>query len=688
MSRIIKKVLVVFVVFILMGSFLAPLSRTKTNSIVAQESLGSADLDVLAKRGILTSYTGELLPVDKVITRAEYATMISKSFIMYYLPWFHLKSYSFKDTPADFRGSPYIEGLLKGGVVKGSGGYFRPNDPVTLEEAAVILGRAFKIADFEGIPDELSKFSDGSKVSSWAKDYVNYMVYHGFITGKDGELNPKGTLTTKDVANLIVSTRFPVITILHTNDFHMYLINTSTKKNISAKIATIVKDEREYNPRTLVVDAGDAIGGGPPIGAFFYGKDVIETYNAIGYNIATFGNHEFDWGKELLKERMSEAKYQYICANIIDTSTNSTLAPAGSTVESFGYVNLGFIGVDTTDLPTLVDPKGIEGLKVTDPATATNNAVSNLQGKTNYNIVLSHLGYDVDKTFATKISGVGLIIGGHSHTVLKEPTVVNGVKIVQTGNYGDNVGKVVLEFEATPTSAKLVHMSYSLMPVADTIADDPDIVALLKPYSEELTKKMDVVIGEALVELDGLRANIRSKETNLGDYIADWMREISGADIAITNGGGIRASVAKGPITVGTIYTIVPFDNILAVVEITGKQVIDALENGYSLIEKGDGRFAQISGIRVKVDRKKPAGSRVVEVKLNDGTPLDPNKIYKVAALDFMVNGGDGYTALKPYKSFKWVTGNWVRDDLVEYVKAHPKVTATVDGRITFVDTP
>lgn len=688
MSKIIKKAFVVFVVFILMGSFLAPLSRTKTNSIVAQESLGSADLDVLAKRGILTSYTGELLPVDKVITRAEYATMISKSFIMYYLPWFHLKSYSFKDTPADFGGSPYIEGLLKGGVVKGSGGYFRPNDPVTLEEAVAMLVRAFKITDFEGIPDELSQFSDGSKVSSWAKDCVNYMVYHGFITGKDGELNPKGTLTTKDVADLIVSTRFPVITILHTNDFHMYLINTSTKKNISAKIATIVKEEKEYNPRTLVVDAGDIIGGGPPIGTFFYGKNVIETYNAIGYDIATLGNHEFDWGKELLEERISEAKYEYICANVIDTTTNSTFAKSGYTIRNFGFLNLGFIGVDTADLPTLVNPAGIEGIKVIDPAEATNSAVSVMKDRTDYNIVLSHQGYDVDLTFATRISGVGLIIGGHSHTELEVPTDVQGVKIVQTGSYGANVGKIVLEFIASPAGAKLVNMSYKLIPVEDSIPDDPDIVALLKPYVEELARKMDAVIGEALVELDGLRTNIRSKETNLGDYIADWMRAVSGADIAITNGGGIRASIPKGPITVGIIYTVVPFDNILGVIEITGEQVLQALENGYSRIEKGDGRFAQISGIRVKVDRKKPAGSRVVEVKLNDGTPLDPNKIYKVAALDFMVNGGDGYTALKPYKSFKWVTGNWVRDDLVEYVKAHPQVTATVDGRITFVDTP
>lgn len=625
------------------------------------------DIDTLFRRGVIESLgTTGFLP-DRTMTRGEFAYIAARAFIYQAVPY-KAKVYSFKDVSPEDPAAPYIEGLYRAGYVKGFGdGSFRPDAPITREAVATIFMRLFKM-------------DQGSLKANFDKA----VELGGFAANS----NPKGTLTKAEAARFVVTLRYPVVTILHTNDFHMYLINPTTKQNTSAKIATIVKQERAANPRTLVVDAGDAIGGGPPIGAFFYGKNVIETYNAIGYDIATFGNHEFDWGKQLLKERMAEAKYEYICANIIDTATNSTFAPSGFAVKSFGFLDLGFIGVDSTDLPTLVNPSGIEGLSVIDPVVATNNAVSALEGKSDYNIVLSHLGYDVDVKYAKDIKGVGLIIGGHSHTVLSTPTIVNGVKIVQTGNYGANVGRVVLEFIASPSGAKLVGSSYKLISVADSIPDDPDIKALLEPYSAELAKKMEVVIGEALVELDGLRTNVRSKETNLGNYITDWMRAVSGADIAITNGGGIRASIPKGPITVGTIYTVVPFDNILSVVEITGKQVLAALENGYSLIEKGDGRFAQISGIRVKVDRKKPAGSRVVEVVLNDGTPLDPEKVYKVAVLDFMVNGGDGYTSLKPYKSFQWVTGNWVRDDLIEYIKAHPQVTAAVDGRITFVDTP
>jgi len=196
---------------------------------------------------------------------------------------------------------------------------------------------------------------------------------------------------------------------------------------------------------------------------------------------------------------------------------------------------------------------------------------------------------------------------------------------------------------------------------------------------------MSEIIGEALVDLDGTRPNVRIKETNLGDYIADWMKEIAGADITITNGGGIRASIPKGPISVGTIYTVLPFDNYILLLELKGSDIIAALENGFSQVEAQAGRFPQISGIRVKVDLSKKPGSRVVDVKLADGTPLDPNKVYKVATNDFMAAGGDGYTVFKNAISIKIVTGNYMRDDLVQYVKLHPKVSKEVDGRITFV---
>jgi 2',3'-cyclic-nucleotide 2'-phosphodiesterase (5'-nucleotidase family) len=569
---------------------------------------------------------------------------------------------------ADNPSYAYILTLAKAGFISGYGkGTFGPYDSITREATSTIFFRLM-----------------GIDQGSLSKNF-NKAVSLGLFNATD---DPRGTLTGADVAKFIVTLRFPVITILHTNDFHMYLLGSTdatTKKPIggSARIYTLVQRERAYNPNTLLVDAGDIIGGGPPIGAFFYGKDVIETYNAMGYDIATTGNHEFDWGYAKFKEITAPANYEYINANIVDSNTNSTILPPYS-IKSFGFVDIGFIGVDTTDLPVLVNPTGIEGLTVLDPTATINNYATSLKDKAEYTVVLSHLGYDVDKTVAAKISNVNLIIGGHSHTVLTKPDFVNGIPIVQTGNYGNNVGKEVVEFVATPTGAKIVGFRYNLIPITDSLPEDPTIKALIAPYNDEVTKKMSVVIGEALVDLDGERANVRSKETNLGDFIADWMKAISGTDIAITNSGGIRASIPKGPITVGSVYTTIPFDNLLVKLELTGKQITAALENGFSMVETAQGRFPQISGITVKVNLKNAPNSRVVEVLVN-GKTIELDKVYTVAVLDFMAAGGDGYTAMTQAKSSKWVTGNWMRDDLVDYIKAHPEVNVTVDGRITFV---
>lgn len=692
-------VTLLFVVLIIISflSFAAPLARAEDPILISSVGYGNVYLDTLAEHGVLTGYTNSPLLPNQTLTRADFATMMIKAFPDQLVPLlFGSKHYIFKDISPSYGAGPYIEALALGGFVQGYGdGTFRPNNYISEQEAIVILSRLLGVWDFTGIPDVLGSFTDASSVSSWAKDYINLMVSKGIFNGYSGNLlEPTSTLTVRQIAPIIVNARFPVITILHTNDFHMYLLGSkdSSGKPIggSARIATVVENERAYNPNTILVDAGDAIGGGPPIGAFFYGEDVIKVYNAMGYNYMTFGNHEFDWGKDLLATRMSEAQYKYICANVVDATTGAPFADSADVMENVGFVNVGIFGLDTKDLPILVNPTGLEGLNILDPIQTASQEVSKMADQANYIVALSHLGYDQDQILAKDVSGINLIIGGHTHTVLTTPTIINGTYIVQTGCYGNNLGEVTLQFETTANSVKLVDTKYKLIPINGSIPEDPAISAIIAPYNEELKGKMDGVIGQALVDLNGERKDIRSKETNLGDYVADWMKEVSGADIAITNGGGIRASIPKGPITVGSVYTILPFDNLLVNIQITGAQVIEAIENGLSQVELGAGRFPQISGIRVKADLSKAPGSRVLEVTFN-GEPIDPEKVYTVVTNDFMAAGGDGYAVFQEaakgvgYGYGKLVTGNWMRDDLVAYIKAHPEVNVTVDGRMTFV---
>lgn len=680
MKRNFKRVVspfTVMVILVLLVPFVKMASPARALDALTTQTQTNVDVDTLISHKVLEGYPDGHLYLDKTVTRAEFAKMIVRSFPYDYIPWFGLKEYSFKDTPKDFWASPYIEALARRHVVNGfPDGTFKPNQPVSLEEAVVILSKALSAPDVETENDLVSQFKDASSIAPWAKNYLNFMLRFGFVKGNpDGTLTPFKAITREEVVHLIALTRFPVITILHTNNFYMYLLGSTdrtTKKPIggSARIATIVKEERAYNPNTLLVDAGNAIGGGPPIGAFFQGKSLVEVYNAIGYDVANIANHEFDWGTDVLKQRMTEAKYSYVSANLIDTTTHSTFAPPFDT-KTFGFVKIAFTGVESTELPLLTTPDSIRGIEVIDPVKAINNY--NFVDLANYTVALSHLYHDVDVSYlAPNVKGVNLIIGALPFTLYPYPEVVNGIPIVQTNGYGNSVGKVVLEFETTANSVKLLDTKYELIPINDSVPEDPTIKALLEPYNTQLKAKMDEVIGETLVDLE---RGIPGKP-NLGDFFADWMRNVAGTDMAILNGGIMRAPILKGPITVGTVYTVLPFDNLLVKLEITGKQVVEALETGWS---------PQISGIRIKINSKNPPGSRVVEV-LVGGQPIDLNKVYTVVVSSFQAAGGDAYTVFKQAISSKWVTGRWMRDDLVDYIKANPKVNVIPDGRITYVD--
>lgn len=646
------------------------------------------DVDRLVRNKVLTGIPEGALALEQPITRAQYIALVARA---YGIEPIKAAASRFKDIPDDHWALGYIEALAQKGLVDGKqGGLFEPEKPVTREEAVVILARVMGAAGTAEKENALAGFADARSVSPWAREALAFAMEKGLLRGyPGGTLNPKKEVTRGEVAALVARSRYPVVTILHLNDLHGYIAERLDNNNKPfggmARVATVVAETRRQNPWTLMVDSGDHIQGAP-IANFFYGSNVIEAYNAIQLDLATFGNHEFDWGRETIEKRMNEAKYDYICANLIDSKSGQLFTGKGYVVKEVGPVTLGFTGLITPELPTLVNPKRIEGLQVLDPAAAAGEAAAALKKNGSvYNIVLSHLGFEEDKKLAQKVEGIDLIIGGHSHTRLDQPLEVAGVKIVQTGQHGENLGRIDLEFAVDRNGAKLLNMKYRLIPINESIKPDEKIKNLIKPYEEELNAKMDEVIGEALVDLVGEREKVRTSETNLGNFIADWMRTALGADIAITNAGGIRAGIAKGPIRVRDIYSVLPFDNLLVLVELTGSQVIEALENAYSKYPLADGRFAQISGIKVTIDPSREPGQRVTEVLVN-GVPIDPQGKYKVATNDFLYNGGDGYEVFKNGKFLGWSTGEWMRDELIRYLRQYPKVNPAVEGRIIILN--
>jgi 2',3'-cyclic-nucleotide 2'-phosphodiesterase (5'-nucleotidase family) len=291
----------------------------------------------------------------------------------------------------------------------------------------------------------------------------------------------------------------------------------------------------------------------------------------------------------------------------------------------------------------------------------------------------------LDPAIAAGAPGINLIIGGHSHTVLKTAAMVGKTMITQTGTAGAYVGKEVIDF--TTYHGKVVgqNVSYELVPTSASVPEDPAIKAIVDGYNNQLTAKLSVVIGKALVTLDGERANVRTKETNLGNYIADWMRISTGADIAFENGGSIRTSIPAGDVTVGNVYSVLPFDNLLVILEIKGSTLKAALENSVSAYPAQLGGFLQVSGFSFTFDPSKPVGSRVISIT-KDGKPLDMNATFRLCTADFTASGGDGYSMLKGITAVPAPGLAWMRDGLVAYITAHPEINPTVEGRITVVN--
>jgi 2',3'-cyclic-nucleotide 2'-phosphodiesterase (5'-nucleotidase family) len=518
---------------------------------------------------------------------------------------------------------------------------------------------------------------------------VAFAESKGFITAEQAAA-PKYHLTRGELAEMVVKMRFPTVVILHTNDFHGNLVPLidANKNSVAgaAREATIINGVRSTfgKDHVLLVDAGDAIQGAT-VANLFQGKSVIDAYNAMGYNVATLGNHEWDYGQQVLKDRIAEAKFDYVNANL----TGVNLGWKSSVIKNIAGINVGLFGLVTSDFPIIVTPSSQTNVSVEDPIASAKTEVADLKAQgAQYIVALSHCGYEnggapLDPAIAAGAPGINLIIGGHSHTVLKTAAMVGKTMITQTGTAGAYVGKEVIDFTTYHGKVTGQSVAYELVPTATSVPEDPAVKAIVDGYNNQLTAKLSVVVGKALVALDGERADVRTKETNLGNYVTDWMRISTGADIAIFGGGSIRVSVPAGDVTVGNIYAVLPYDNFLEILEIKGSTLKSALENSVSAYPAQLGGFAQVSGFSFTFDPSKPKGSRVVSIT-KDGKPMEMDATYKLCVQDYNATGGDGYSMLVGAKVV-YKSSEWNRDGLIAYIMANPEINPAVEGRITVV---
>ncbi|MBO8126424.1 MAG: 5'-nucleotidase C-terminal domain-containing protein [Firmicutes bacterium] len=522
----------------------------------------------------------------------------------------------------------------------------------------------------------------GADLDHPLKDEVYELVESGKLeipTSADGRTPNVKSL---NVYELIQEGVLPykTLTILHTNDTHSRLLEGKYDGMGMAKIATLVDRYRQVLPASLVLDAGDAFHG-QTIATLVKGESVAKVFNAVGYDAMTAGNHDFNYGYQRLLELDRLADFPILAANVLDADGNPIFAPY--MIKGVGGIYVGIFGLATPETTYKTHPKNVEGLTFADPIETARKMVKELKDKVDVIVALTHLGLDkssevTSEDLAWQVTGIDVIVDGHSHSELTEGLMVNNTLIVQAGEYDKNLGVAELllkDGRVVQKYAKLISKAE-----AASVPEDQEVLDVLAQVKAENEKITSVVIGKTAVTLDGERAHVRTRETNLGNLICDAMLAATGADAALTNGGGIRASIEPGEITKGEVITVLPFGNIVVVKKMTGAQLLAAVEYGLSAYPDAAGSFCQIGGMTVNFDPSAPAGSRVTRI-LVQGEPLDPERYYTVATNDFLAAGGDGYTMFAEAETVAELGG--LDEVLINYIQEQGTVAPKVDGRLS-----
>ena len=475
------------------------------------------------------------------------------------------------------------------------------------------------------------------------------------------------------------------ITIIHTNDTHARLEGSASEIGF-AKIATLVKEAKIANPNTLVLDAGDTLHG-MPIVNISKGENAIKVLEAVGYDYMTLGNHDFNYGQGRLLELKDMSKVGMLSANILNEKGEYVFTPY--VIKEVGGVKIGIFGLTTPETAYKTSPTNVEGLTFADSIEVSKKMVEELKDKTDVIIALAHIGLDessvvTSKAIAEAVEGIDVIIDGHSHTLLETGNLVNNTNtlIAQTGNYDQNLGYVNIEVrngEVVNKTAELLKAEAA----ANTVAD-PDLTKLIDEIKVANQPVFDKVVAKTDIYLDGVRENVRTKETNLGNLSADAVRAAAGADVGLVNGGNIRVDIQPGDITFGKVAELFPFGNTVQVKKITGEDLLAVLELSVSGYPAAQGGFMHVSGLTFVFDPAQPVGSRVVEVTVGDKA-LDQAQEYTVAINDFLGIGGDGYEMFKKYTAT--AEFGTYEEIFADYLNTNGTEGIEVSGRITVKET-
>jgi 5'-nucleotidase len=497
------------------------------------------------------------------------------------------------------------------------------------------------------------------------------------------------------------------LTIMHTNDVHGHHEPQRNGDGGAARQAAVVQQIRAEGGNSLLLDAGDRF-----TGTLFHvqhrGQDSVQIMNAIGYDVMVLGNHEFDDGEEILAAFVTGLNMPVISANT-DFSQEPLLdgLVEPSVILDVGGEQVGIIGLVAPETEIISKPSDAIVFDY-DLIGVTQREVDKMTAEgINKIILLTHIGYGVDVEVAQGVSGVDVIVGGHTNTFLSNtyagaigeyPTVLESVSgepilVVQANANTVYLGRLDVEFDA---DGLLTDWDGDAILLSRFISPDPDISDLIASLAEPIDALRAKPVGETSVALTGASPRLcRIEECLLGNVITDAVLEETGVDIVLQNGGGIRADIDAGDVSLGEVLNVLPFGNLISTFELTGADVLAALENGVGrvevdadsnpMVDGASGRFLQVAGLRYTYDATQEPGGRIVSAEvMQDGeyVALDMEAVYTVASNDYMRGGGDGFSILEDNAMNAYDAGRPLDQVVADYITANSPLGAELEGRI------
>lgn len=499
------------------------------------------------------------------------------------------------------------------------------------------------------------------------------------------------------------------LVILHTGDIHGHMSPQPDPTTASepkplvggyAALATVIGQERlaalKSGGIALYMDGGDSFQGTPVVDET-KGLCMIDAMNHLKTFAATIGNHDFDYGVAGLASAAAMARHPLLACNVFEAKTGRLLPFLKPYIRfSFKGIDFAFIGLLSPDTARISLAENVAGVDFRDPVPILTELIPRLRRQgVDFVVLLSHVGLDDDRKLADAVPGIDLILGSHSHTPMTEPFFSEQRLVPIIHNAFDNrvVGKITLDIERWRTIVQYEPISMYIA----SYSENPELKALVAGYQDKIDAKMSVVVGTSSVDL--VRGVIGGDSPE-GSFIADAMRHASGADFAVTNIGGVRYPVWKGPVTKNDLFLLQPFLNYVDVVTMTGEEVVDLMAKSLSVpfspVNDADNLFAKEnfklrasgmkrefqgdygylvpSNLKVTFDPHRPPMKRIVEITDDTGAKIDPKRLYKVALNSYMSTGGDGYTYLKSMK--RTTTGVLVRDAIERYIESTGGITA------------